>query len=157
MMLPLKPLFFPFLVLILIAPELPEASYFDEGFVMISTWSSADAGILRRRLARSAADKKVCLPSIITMTRCLPRRLILPSLSTVMPGDFSIISRAVAPALVGEASTFTTVLSILVSINGFLAVTVTPSIDLDSVVSFIGSALRVALSAVISRDCPNLF
>src|SRR5688572_26807969 len=135
MILPLNPLFFPFLVLMLIIPELPDASYFDEGFVMISIWSSADAGVLRNKVARSTDDKKVCFPSIRTMTPCLPRRFMFPSLSTVMPGDFSNISRAVEPALVGDASTFTTVLSILVSINGLLAMTVTSCIDLGSAVS----------------------
>src|SRR5258705_13630274 len=79
-----------------------------------------------RRLARSVGERYVGLPSTITITPCLPRRLMFPSLSTVIPGDFSNTSIAVAPALVGEASTFTMVLSILVSINGFFAVTVTP-------------------------------
>ena len=60
------------------------------------------------------------------ITPALPLKLILPSLSTVTPGDFSNTSSAVAPALVGDDSTFTIVLSIFVSINGFFAVTVTP-------------------------------
>src|SRR5258707_112954 len=46
-----------------------------------------------------------------------------------MPGDFSNTSKAEAPTLVTAASTFTIVLSIFCSINGFLATTVTPSID----------------------------
>src|SRR5882724_1286890 len=54
-----------------------------------------------------------------------PLRLIFPSLSTVTPGDFSNTSSAFNPPLVGDASTFTTVLSILFSINGRLPTTVT--------------------------------
>src|SRR5688572_18954922 len=113
--LPLKPAFFPFLVLILITPELPVASKRADGLVMISIWSRADAGVFFKRLARSDDERYVGFPSIMIITPCFPFRLILPSLSTVTPGDFSKISSAVAPALVGEASTLTIVLSILVS------------------------------------------
>ena len=69
-----------------------------------------------------------------------------------MPGDFSNISRAVEPTLVGDASTFTTVLSIFVSINGFFAVTVTACIDFASAESLTISAIKIDFSVVISND-----
>ena len=47
------------------------------------------------------------------------------SISTFMAGDFASTSNTFAPALVGEASTFTTILSRCISIKGRLAVTVT--------------------------------
>jgi hypothetical protein len=53
----------------------------------------------------------------------------LPSLSTATPGDFSRISSTFNPALVGEASTFTSVLPARTSIGGLFAVTTTPAID----------------------------
>src|SRR6476661_10461949 len=98
-MLPFNPAFFPFFVLILIIPEFPEASYLEDGLVMISICSRAEAGIFLSRFARSLGDKNVCLPSINTITPCFPLRLIAPSLFTIMPGDFSRISRAVDPDL----------------------------------------------------------
>ncbi len=108
--------------------------------------------MFRKRFARSVGERKVCFPSIITITPALPRRLILPSLSTETPGDFSNISNAVEPALVGDDSTLTIVLSILVSMKGFFAVTVTPSIDFASAANLIVSAFTTALSVVISND-----
>src|SRR6478672_7317929 len=125
MMEPLKPAVFPFFVLILITPEFPAASYFAEGLVIISIWSNEEAGMFFNKLARSAGERKLGFPSSITFTPALPLRLIFPLLSTVTPGDFSNTSSAVAPALVGEASTLTIVLSIFVSINGLFAVTTT--------------------------------
>src|SRR5438045_3595672 len=124
---PLNPEALPFFVFMLITPAFPEASYFDEGFVMISICSSADAGIFLSKLARSAGARYVGLPSTMTMTPAFPLRLMFPSLSTVTPGDFSKTSSAVAPALVGDDSTFTMVRSILLSIKGFFAVTITPA------------------------------
>src|SRR6185437_2726747 len=59
----------------------------------------------------------------IMMTFCLPLRLMLSSLSSVMPGDFSSTSMAVEPALDGEASTFIMVRSAFISTNGFLRTT----------------------------------
>src|SRR5438309_749196 len=59
------------------------------------------------------------------ITPCFPRRLMVTSLFTRMPGDFSSTSMAVAPAFVGEASTLTMVRSSFVSIKGLCAVTVT--------------------------------
>src|SRR5215213_9312732 len=131
----------------LITPELPEASYLADGLVMISIWSMADAGMFFSRLARSVDERKVGFPSIITITPAFPRRLMAPSLFTIMPGDFSSTSKAVAPALVGEASTFTTVLSILVSMNGLLAVTVTSPRDLAACCMENAFSLTLLLSA----------
>src|SRR5258708_39434139 len=59
------------------------------------------------------------------VTPCLPFRLILSSLSRVMPGDFSRTSIAVEPALEGEASTLMTMRSAFCSIRGFLPTTAT--------------------------------
>ena len=52
-------------------------------------------------------------------------------MSTEIPGDFSNTSIAVAPTFEIEASTFTIILSIFCSINGFFAVTVTSPIAFD--------------------------
>ncbi len=119
---------------------------------MISIWSIADAGKFLRRFARSVGDKNVGLPSIITITPAFPRKLMAPSLLTIMPGDFSNTSNAVAPALVGDASTFTTVLSILVSMNGRLAVTVTSLSPFAA-----GTSCNVSTCALFAAELITIF
>ena len=54
-----------------------------------------------------------------------PRNEILPSLSTITPGERSNNSIVVFPAAMAEFSTFTIVLSSFFSMNGFVAVTFT--------------------------------
>ncbi len=54
-----------------------------------------------------------------------PRSEMLPSLSTITPGERSNNSMVVFPAAIAEFSTLTIVLSSFFSINGFVAVTFT--------------------------------
>ena len=54
-----------------------------------------------------------------------PLREMLPSLSTITPGERSSNSIVVFPAAMAEFSTLTIVLSSFFSMNGFIAVTLT--------------------------------
>ena len=74
-----------------------------------------------------------------------PRSEILPSLSTITPGDRSKSSIVVFPAAIAEFSTLTIVLSSFFSMNGFVAVTFTSA---NSVLS--GRSVRVPKSILES-------
>ena len=73
-----------------------------------------------------------------------------PSLSTETPGDFSKTSIAVLPALVNAPSTLMMVLSAFLSMNGFLAVTVTMLNDFSAICNVKGliSLFRFSLFKV---------
>jgi len=81
--------------------------------------------------------------SSYTWRPCLPLRLILPSLSSVIPGDFSNTPGQCA-TLVTAASTLTTMRSICCSIKGLRPVTVTAE-----------SSLAVGISSMVFKStCP---
>ena len=68
------------------------------------------------------------------VTPLFPFKLIFPSLSTDTPGEASSISIAVPPAFKIEDSTLIIVLSIFLSINGFLLITFTSFKDFVSAI-----------------------
>ena len=76
-------------------PAPPSASYRADGFVMTSTLSKASAGIVFKALAILMLFAG--FPSIKILTFSLPRRLTLPSASTVTEGTLSKTSLAVPP------------------------------------------------------------
>src|ERR1700738_1705572 len=96
------------------------------------------------------------------VTPCLPFRLILSSFSRVTPGDLSRTSRAVDPALEGEAATLTTMRSDFCSIKGLLPMTATSWRFLEDVCRTSGGSTTEELAADSSKGedqvvvCPTV-
>src|SRR6476661_4127088 len=84
---PLKPFFLFFFVMMLITPA-PEASYFAEGLVMISTCEICEAGIWSRREPLPPLPVAVGLPSMRMVRLEEPRMLTTPLASTATEGTF---------------------------------------------------------------------
>src|SRR6185503_10286479 len=113
--------------MMLMMPEPPpEASYLADGLVMTSTLSMASAGIWSR-------ERVVGRPST-KMVGEAPRRLTLPSMSTLTEGTLRMTSCAVPPALTMFLSTLNTFFSMSRRMAGVFAVTVTVLSSLVSVV-----------------------
>src|ERR1700761_1679000 len=91
---PVKPSWAFFFITMLMIPDWPSASYFDEGLVITSMVSIALAGIDCKISVRLLPVNVDGLPLINTLTSLDPRKLKLPSTSTCTDG--TLANRAVA-------------------------------------------------------------
>ena len=123
---PLSPFMKAFRVLILMIPPLPSASYLDEGLEISSTFSMEEPSLPFRYASRSEPDILDGLPSIHTAT-VEPLSLILPSLSTVTPGELLSTSRASPVCATASSDTLSTRRSNWCSISGLFPDTFAPA------------------------------
>ena len=96
--------------------KLYEASYFAEGFVIISIRSMVLAGICSKFVTLSTPPIPEILPFII-IKGFFPLMVKFPSISTCTPGIFFIKSAAVPPICVKFSDAFTTIPSSVFSYN----------------------------------------
>ena len=111
--LPLVPCSLFFFSTILIIPLMPSGSYFAEGLVITSTDSMALAGMPESTPALPAPLIPLGLPSIKMVTFPLPRKLILPSISTLTVGTCANTSLAEPPFAIDSFSALNTFLSMV--------------------------------------------
>ena len=121
-------------------PPPPAASYFEEGWAMISIRSIVVPSVELSRTSSSLPDRFEGLPSIHTATD-EPLSLTLPSKSMVTPGALRSRSVPLLPSVDTASETFITILSSFCSITGLLADTTTASS-----ISASGSMLTVPMS-----------
>src|SRR5690606_25738664 len=95
----LKPGYVFFFNTILMMPDCPSASYFDEGLVTTSIRSTAFAGNDCRNWVTSLPASADSRPLIRIRTLLDPRRLTVPSISTCNDGTLDKRSVAVPPTL----------------------------------------------------------
>ncbi len=129
---------------------MPAASYFAEGFAIISTALMLSPAMVFKYCFNASPDRREGFPSIKICRFPSPRNRMFSSLSKRIPGNLLKVSKASFPAPIPDLSTSTIILSPVIFMSRFFCRMTTASSSDASTVREMFSVFSVEVSVNVS-------